>query len=963
MSRLLAMVFGLLLSHSAFSQDFAAFVNSSELLTENEVGGPICKAFVDVNGDYRDDIVRISPLSVPDSISPSKIESKLIVDIQSNEGEFFQSYIANRFDGDSWSICVADIDNDGYSDILTAGNNNGMKVYNGGADPTSFEKVFESEKDFFAQGSNFVDIDNDGWLDAFVCDDDGHSEIFMNDQQGSFVRDTAYIDMRTTPASDNSGNYGSEWTDVDGDGDIDLYIAKCRLGIDDETDPRRINALFINDNGIYREAAAEFGLAIGAQSWTANFGDIDNDGDQDLFVMNHDFRSQLFENIDNQTFQEIPLTNNGVEIVTEGYQSAMADFNNDGLLDILIVGGGDKLLLNDGNKSFKNLSTPMGSFQTFSFALGDANEDGFIDIMASYRSLGSGLNGDIDRLWISLENENHYAAFSLAGNMSNRSGVGSIIKIYGAWGVQTRIVKAGEGYGITNSLTARFGLDEETTIDSLVIEWPSGMSSTYTDIEADKHHIINEGGCMEELLSVESTGSRLDCLTGDVTLTTSDMTSGDWSNGETGPSITITEPGMYSVKTGTNDCVNFGQTIIVRGPEVLSEPKINLVEDVILCEGQELMLATRSEKISDWSTGEILDEIIVTESGEYFAINQNDCEIKESSKINVQFIDPSNLGMDYATEFEEENTSVSLQVNEENVSWYSDSAGNVLVGSGMDYTTGNLSNDTIVYFDYDVSQQAPVYIGGADLNESLIKPLYEAPSVIGSLFFVVDEPSILKSFVVNSQDEGERKFVIKKVIADPVTGIRDTLFNKNIMVGNGVQTVVLDAQLEPGSYEVNTDKEFNQTSLGRFNPRFSILTGDLDYPYNVSNIARISRSIFGQNHYHYFFDWKMELLVDTCKTDIQEYVIDYNPMISTTDTPASQGISVYPNPFSDIIIVEGNDNIQQINIYNTLNQLVKSVKANNIKTSIELSDISEGHYIMTILGKDFTVSQQLIKTK
>lgn len=945
MNRLLALIFGLLLTQSVFSQDFAAFINSSDLLTENEVGGPICKAFVDVNGDYRDDIIRIANAN------------KVVIDLQSNNGEFFQSFVIDTIDGDSWTIAVADVDNDGYSDILTAGNYNGMKIYKGGKDPMAYEQTFQSEKDFFAQGSNFVDIDNDGWLDAFICDDDGVSEIFMNDKNGGFVRDGDIIDMTTTPESDNSGNYGSEWTDVDGDGDLDLYIAKCRLGVEEDTDPRRINALFINDNGTFREAAAAYGLAVGAQTWTANFGDIDNDGDQDLFMINHEFRSQLFENVNNQFFQEIPLLNDGTEILTEGYQSAMADFNNDGFLDILLVGGGDRLLLNDGNKSFTNSGAPMSTLQTFSFALGDANEDGFIDIMASYRPLGSGLNGDRDRLWMSIPNDNHYAAFSLKGDASNRSGVGSIIKLYGEWGVQTRIMKAGVGYGITNSLTARFGLDEATVIDSLTIAWPSGVTTSYTDIEADKHHIINEGGCMEELLSVESTGSRLDCLTGDVTLTTSDMTSGVWSNGQTGSTITVTEPGMYCVMTGDNDCSNYGQTVIVRGPEVLSAPKINLVEDVILCIGETIDIATRSEGNTDWSTGENIDKITVTESGEYFATNQNDCDSLESSKVNIQFVDPSNLGITYATEFEEENTAVTLQVDEEDVSWYANSEGTILIAAGTEYTTGNLSNDTIVYFDYKVSQEAPVYIGGADIDLALEKPIFEAPSVIGSLFFVVDEPSILKSFVVNSEAEGERKFIVVNAIN------QDVIHEKTVNVGEGVQTVELDFEMETGSYEIKTDRDFNMESLGRFNPRFSILSGDLDYPYTVSNVARISRSIFGQNFYHYFFDWKMELLVEECQTDVQEYVITYNPMSSATDTPASQGISVYPNPFLDNVIVEGNNNIQQINIYNTLNQLIKSVNTNNIKTSIDLSDINEGHYIMTILGEGFSVSQQLIKTK
>ena len=62
---------------------------------------------------------------------------------------------------------------------------------------------------------------------------------------------TSMIDM-TPIQGDGSGNYGSTWTDFDDDGDIDLYISKCRQNVNDPTDHRRINVLYENDgNGNY----------------------------------------------------------------------------------------------------------------------------------------------------------------------------------------------------------------------------------------------------------------------------------------------------------------------------------------------------------------------------------------------------------------------------------------------------------------------------------------------------------------------------------------------------------------------------------------------------------------------------------------------------------------------------------------------------------------------------------------
>jgi len=930
------------------AQDFAVFQNSSELITENEFGGPICKGFTDINGDFRDDIIRIANAT------------KVVVDIQSNEGEFFQSFVIDTLEGDSWTIAVADVDNNGFSDIMSAGNYNGLRIYETGPDPTTYEKMFESELQFFAQGSNFVDIDNDGWLDMFICDDDGVSEIFLNDQNGGFVHDTSYINMVSAIPSDNSGNYGSEWTDIDGDNDLDLYIAKCRLGIEEETDPRRINTLFINDNGTYREAAAQYNLAIGAQSWTANFGDIDNDGDQDVFVMNHEFRSQLFENIDNQTFTEIPLLNDGREIKTEGYQSAMADFNNDGFLDILIVGGGDRLLLNDQNKSFKEVSSPIGGNQTFSFALGDANEDGFIDIFSSYRSLGSGLNGDRDRLWTSMPNGNNYVAFSLVGEESNRSGVGAIVRIYGEWGVQTRIIKAGEGYGVTNSLTARFGLDEATDIESMVVTWPSGTETSYDNVSFNKHYIVHEGDCIEELAKVTTTATRLDCETGQVTLSTTDGTSGNWSNGTTGASTIIDQPGMYYVEIGGgSQCSNYGQAIIVRGAEVLETPKINIANDILICNNNAVELSVRglnADDLIDWSNGEEALSITIEETGNYFAVNQNNCDTIPSNSINVEFVDPQNITTEYGLEFEDKDTDLQLAVGENEIVWYSDVDGTDQIFTGDDFQTGPLESDTTFYFDYTVNQKAPIYVGGPDIELSVDDPDFSFPSVVGSLFFVVRDSSILRSFDVNSDYEGLRKFTIH----DVVNGSQ-VVHEKTINVGLGVETVELDIVMSPGSYEIRIDQEFNLEEHDQKNPGFGILTGDLKYPYNIGDVGTISRSSFGRNFYHYFYNWNMEIVIEECRTDIQEYVITYNPIMSSTETLASVGLNIYPNPTENIITLEGNDGKVSIMIYNKLNQLVKRTESRNTKTSIDMTGLEQGHYIMTIQSDDYTVSQKLIK--
>ena len=84
-------------------------------------------------------------------------------------------------------------------------------------------------------GFGIADIDNDGFVDVFSCHDDAKSKIYLNNGDGTF-EESEIIDLTTTPASDNSGNYGSVWTDFDNDGDIDLISASEN---DDKSDGKK----------------------------------------------------------------------------------------------------------------------------------------------------------------------------------------------------------------------------------------------------------------------------------------------------------------------------------------------------------------------------------------------------------------------------------------------------------------------------------------------------------------------------------------------------------------------------------------------------------------------------------------------------------------------------------------------------------------------------------------------------
>ena len=177
------------------------------------------------------------------------------------------------------------------------------------------------------------------------------------------------IDFSTIPESDNSGNYSAIWFDADNDDDLDLYISKCSNDVPESTDPRRINSLYINNNGSYIESASQFGLDIGDQSWAADSGDLDNDGDIDLVIVQHEAPHIIMEN-SNGTFLRHELMYQGQAILTPDLQVSISDFNNDGLQDILIAGQEDYLLVNQGSLSFSVDPNPFGNLRSSTFALG-----------------------------------------------------------------------------------------------------------------------------------------------------------------------------------------------------------------------------------------------------------------------------------------------------------------------------------------------------------------------------------------------------------------------------------------------------------------------------------------------------------------------------------------------------------------------------------------------------------------
>lgn len=432
---------------------------------------------------------------------------------QQQNGSFTQVNTGTQLGSSQWGMTVADIDNDGFGDVVSGGAYDNLRLYNIDANGTAV--ITDMPVSIFTQAVTLGDMDNDGWLDFFACHDDGASHMWRNDGAGNLIhKNTIMTDAAGNTVLDYnlypgnypgtndplmSGNYGNEFSDFDRDGDLDLLVAKCRQASNDPLDKRRTNLLFVNDgNNLYQEDADARGLVNLQQSWTATFGDIDNDGDFDCMMTTHSSTLKLYENNGLGYFTDI-TAGSGLQNVSGFFmQGQMTDFDNDGFIDVIYAGGAFGYYRNNGDHTFTQSSSSFSNPQTMhGYALGDLNNDGFVDVYAGYGNANGYVTPSnvADRLQINGGNSNHWVGFHLEGVMSNKNAVGAVVEIHGPWGTQVREVRSGVSYGITNSNILNFGIGSSTSIDYAIIHWPAGGTQVIPNPGIDQYHNFVEVDC------------------------------------------------------------------------------------------------------------------------------------------------------------------------------------------------------------------------------------------------------------------------------------------------------------------------------------------------------------------------------------------------------------------------------------------------------------------------------------
>lgn len=380
------------------------------------------------------------------------------------------------YPGFAMGSIFGDYDNDGCEDLYLATGGRyeieANRLFKGHCDGT-FTDVTEKAGvglKAFTYAASFVDYNNDGLLDIY-CANYGvgaKNVLFKNNGDGTFkdVTDMAGV-------GDLSWSWMAVWADVNNDNLPDLYVVNGRYPVGEP------NRLYLNNgDGTFKDVSKESGVADPNWGLGAAFADIDNDGDQDLFVSNYVGPNNLYINDGTGHFTKASQRLVGSH---EGWGKGptFGDVDNDGDLDLY---EGDcklanQLYLNDGKGNFKNIadSQPVlkcETVRTKGTAFADIDNDGDLDLYVVNWGAPNKLykNSQDDKGWIEVK---------LTGTVSNRDAYGSKVAVYEAGKetlTATREVRSATGFCAQNSKIVHVGVDASKRYD-VVATFPSGIQA------------------------------------------------------------------------------------------------------------------------------------------------------------------------------------------------------------------------------------------------------------------------------------------------------------------------------------------------------------------------------------------------------------------------------------------------------------------------------------------------------
>ncbi len=249
------------------------------------------------------------------------------------QGDLFQEFEMGSI---GTGIAIGDYDGDGLPDIYVVSKTEGCRLFRnlGGY---RFEDVTEragvgAAPGIWNQGATFVDINNSGRLDLYVCRFNAPNLLYVNQGDGTFKEMAHAYGLDVVDSS-----VMAAFSDYDRDGYLDLYIATNILNTTTHPGGQRGILLHNDRHGTFTNVTDSAGILGPAQSHSAVWWDFDNDGWPDLYVANdYGYPDRLYHNNRDGTFTDV-LNRTLPHVSFSSMGSDLGDLNNDGVIDFFVA--------------------------------------------------------------------------------------------------------------------------------------------------------------------------------------------------------------------------------------------------------------------------------------------------------------------------------------------------------------------------------------------------------------------------------------------------------------------------------------------------------------------------------------------------------------------------------------------------------------------------------------------------
>jgi hypothetical protein len=489
-------------------------------------------ALFDYDNDGRLDIYFVDSLTVDTAGDPSKSRSALYHNLGNLKFEDVTDKAGVGHPGWGMGVCTADVDGDGWEDLYVTALG-GNKFYRNNHDGTFSDWTARTGLggSGWSAGCGFADYDKDGDLDLFVsryvkidlqnlpqfgrdktcqyrgvavqCGPrglPGESDFLFRNDGG--MRFTDVADRAGVRDPDGYFGLGIAWFDFNDDGWPDLYVAN------DST----ANFLYSNQkDGTFKEVAFPMGVAVsqdGAEQGSMGVaaGSYDNNGRFSLFVTNFSEEYNALYHNDGDHFTDLSFRSKtaAISLPYVGWGNALFDYDNDGLLDMIVVNGHvypqlDKVKLaasagyrqrkllyhNLGDGTFEEVSAKFGAVMTDErvsrgLAVGDLDDDGRLDVVIN------DLDGSPQILHNELSATGNWLLVRLKGRGMNTGAIGAVVTARAAGITRRRLVQSGSSYISQEDKRLHFGLGKATQVESLEVKWPDGTTTALQNVKANQ---------------------------------------------------------------------------------------------------------------------------------------------------------------------------------------------------------------------------------------------------------------------------------------------------------------------------------------------------------------------------------------------------------------------------------------------------------------------------------------------